>query len=319
MHKKRYRERLSHGGQEKRRIVFRVILTVVLAISFSVLFSFIGITLGRNADKGLDFTTPPGGSNTQLPEDEVTTAPDFDFKDVKKVKAVVLSLGKDDTMPYNTVSIHLTDGEGKLTYLSSVSSLMYGSSFSTTMKPIAAAVNSADIKSNAISACFKPFVLDDNQDFADACSLALIKELSGQDINEILLERHDVSDKLITEASEYVSGVEDIDLGILLPNSVFDGIVSEKEKAIKRYYSLFDFCVVDMSHISFDGEAEGTDGSDDALSSGYTEAYAIINENALLIAKYSLRIRFYAPTDEALEEVKLLISELGIESYDIIS
>ena len=321
MQRKRYRERLSYGARDKNKILLRIILTVALASLFSVLFCMVGITLGKNAVEGLDTTTPTEGT-TAATEEEITSANSFAFKEIENIKAIGLTLAREDRLPYNTVQIPLTDGEGKLMYLSSVSAVLYGSSFSTTLKPITAAVNSANIKSNAISVSFRPFELGENQGFADSCTMALIKELCDHDINEIVLERHDISDELAREAVKYVSEKDNTTLGIILPDDVLSGIISEKEKVIRKYYTLFDFCVIDTAYLIFPGEDEETDASFEEGSEVdgdvYENVYSVLNENTLLIAKYSLRIRLYATDDETLLKVNELIERLDLENYEII-
>jgi len=324
LHGKRYRERSGRGARDK-SVLIRIIITVVAALAFAVLFSIVGIKLGKNADAGL--TDAVQSTMPELTENpEGTTVPQFDFKDVPNVKSADVSVAKGEMIPYNTVTVRLSDSEGKLAYLSSVSSLMYGSSYTTTLKPIAAAVNGADIKSNGISLSFFPFLLESNPDFADACSLALIKELCAQNIDEIVLERSDLSNGFVEEAMEYVHSKEGISLGVLLSPDVLDGITSEKEKVLKQYYTAYDFCVLDFTSTPLGtGEAqteqESTTGDETSSTpeSAYLDIYSKINENALLIAKYSLRIRLLAPTVEALEEAGRLIEELGIENYEILS
>jgi len=329
---KRYREPSRYGTPSK-RILLRILITVISSLLVSVLFCFFGIMLGRNADEGT-VTTPDGESVTSSPKEEITTEPQFVFKDVENVKAVPIPVGKGDLIPYNTVRVPITDGEGKLAYLSSVSSLMYGSEFSTTLKPIAAAVNGADLKSNEISVSLLPFILENNQDFADDCTLALVKELCGYNIDEILFERCDISEDLLLRSTAYTGTKENVKLGVLLPSSVFDGIISEKEQIVREYYTAYDFCVIDLSDITLGKASEtgipadtGSSSPDGETASpeeekpspsAYDTLYAEISENALLIAKYSLRIRLCA-TEDGLEEALRLIEALGVENYEIVT
>lgn len=303
MQSKRYRGH-SEKGSAKRLVTLRIVITVVAALLFAVIFYLVGMRLSENADLGLstDTTTDTGSGATTGP----VTTEIFVFKDHPSTKSLDLTGAKTDKIPYNTVLVRLTDPAGKLKYLSSVSSLIYGSSFQTTMKPITAAVNSADIKSNRISLSFKAFSLEDNQNFADACSLALIKELCAyEDVDEIILEGA-VSDSLASEAASFVSSTAGKSLGLLIGADVFDGVDTEIEAAVRKYYSGYDFCVIDLT-----GAPLGESGS-------YDEIYTILTENAMIFAKYSLRVRFLASTKDGQEEALKLIEELEIEDYEIV-
>lgn len=301
MHSKRYRGHPENRASS-RLVTLRIVITVVAALTFAVLFYLVGMKLSESADIGLTDDT----TKDTMTDSEAQTTEIFVFKDHPNTKSLDLTGAKADKVPYNTVLVRLSGDDGKLKYLSSVSSLIYGSSFQTTMKPITAVINSADIKSNRISLSFKVFSLDDNRDFADSCSLSLIKELCCYDeVDEIILEG-DVSDSLLADAAEYVSSFEQKSLGVLIGADVFDGIDTEVESAVRRYYSDYDFCVIDLTDYRL-----GTSGA-------YDGVYSTVSENAMLFAKYSLRVRLFASTDEGREEALKLIEELELEDYEII-
>ena len=329
MHGKRYRESsIRRKGGRNNRIWLRILITVICAGAFSVAFYYLGMFLGEKAALEVPGdTTPPVNEGTS--EREEITTPQFDFKDIAGVKAVCFSLADSDIAIYDTVLVRLTDREGKLKYLSSVSSLMYGSQFSTTLKPISAAVNDADVKANKVAVSFLPFGKGvtgaKEKAFADTCSLALLKEICDHDVSEILLESAELSEEFVLSATKYVSSFENINLGVLIDSSILDFHDYKAEEILKEYYTAFDFCVVDLSHLPLENESgekqtTGEDVSDEnGEETSYKKLYSLITENTLIIAKYSLRLRFCAPTVEALNEVNRLVHELGIENYEIVS
>lgn len=314
-------------------MVLRIVITVCAAIAFSLVFCCVGVVLGEKADIG---TEPSDGGMPTVSSTDTSVSekedPRFEFKNVIARKAVTMPVASEDVSLYDTLLVQLTDREGKLKYLSSVSSLLYGSGFSTTLKPISAVINDSRLKASMVSVAFTPFArLNDTKEgaeLADACTLALVKELCGSDIDEILLEKADISESLLADVVECVSKYDDIALGVLIPSAVLGEIDSKKEELIRESYSLFDYCVLDLSDIPLGITPSQTETSSadtaeippsPSESKQYSELYRLLNENTLLIAKYSLRIRLCATTKEALEAVNSLVDSLNIENYEIVS
>ncbi len=324
-----YSRKRYNGGVTVKKdytVLIRILISIAIAVIISVFFCVVGITLGQRVIFEDEGETTPQTNGT----DEVTL-PAFTLKDVPEAKAADITLAQKGGVPYNTVSVPITDENGKLIYLSSVYSLLYGDSAPSSMKTIDSAVADANIKANKISLRFTPFDLENDPVLSDACSFVLFKDLISKDVDEIIVPVDGIRPSLENNILSTERG--DILLGASLDADLL--FEPDHEETIRRYYSIFDFVVLELSPDLMLGIPEDTD-TDTEVTPKETEAetvdgdvtdtpespdstvYSILQASAQTIKRYSLRVKISVLEDEV-DSVMSMLDALGVGNYEIYS
>lgn len=309
---KRYRETVF-GQEKKPNLLLRMIISVSLAVIISFGLIMLGARLGEKTQTELaPETTAP----------VITTdTPAFRFKEVEAKKvfsdATVYLLG--EKRP-DTVSLEISDENGKLNCITPINSLLYGNTVSPNLRPIEALLYEMKAKADRISVRFSPFINEGSQSYADLCSEAVVRALSeNENVDEIVIRLDGVSVELAKRLRD--SAGERVSVGGVI---TADDLLNEV--LVREYYSALDFLILDLTDLDIKARASESDSvtsditteAEEATDPSYSQSVeSAIGKYGLMMVKYSIRPRVTCKSEGELAIISELCETFDLCGYEI--
>lgn len=318
MHGKRYKIQKYRQPSSEPNMALRIAISIAAAVAVSFALIAFGSFLGDKVPQ--EESTDP----TEHTGNDTESDNSFVYKQIEaKYLGDFTSFADAPEDIFDTVSVCISDENGKLMYVTDINSIIYGDGISSSMKPVSAAIFDAAAYGKRISVRFAPFTSDDRK-IADYCTAAVIESLASLGADEVVLIAGDIP---LSSAERFSSEAGDaIEVGASIDTDVF-----LSESSLREYYTVFDFLTVDLSayEVSSGGktetETENPDESEVEIESGVEELpdalslRKFLSENRLTIKKYSVRVRVRCTSAEEIAVFLGLCEEFDLEGYEIVT
>lgn len=275
--------------------VWKVVLCIALGMGISLAVFFTGLHLNKELPE-------KGSSDAQTTAPETEDAkPTFQFKDVRKTVTAdkkALTLLPADQTSVDTVTVSVSDKDGKLRYRSAALNVLAGAETQKNLPTLEALVSGESVDGKRISLLYKPFSLEENTSLALNCIRLVIGEMCSFGVDEIVIDARDLGSTQIGVIATVLPNRENVQIGLLLSGDVLEE--KNSETLVRAYYLAYDFLAFDLSVYPLDAP-ETTAETGESAETETLELF--LKRNQLIIAKYSARIHTVAKSVQDIEKI----------------
>ncbi len=308
LHKKKRYKATSLKMHANDGRVWKVIICIAVGMAVSLAVFFTGLHLNTNLPDNTG-----DGVETTAPETEDNSKPTFQFKDVREAIAAdkkLLSTLPTEQNAVDTVTVSVSNKDGKLRYRSAALSILAGAEAQKELPSLEALVVAESVEGKRVSLCYTPFSLEENTSLALNCIRLVLGEMCTFGADEIIIDARALTRTQIEVIASVLPNRDSTQIGLLLPADVLEE--KNAEYLIRNYYGLYDLLSLDLSHLPLNA-SESTEETGDSTETGeVAETVTIegfLKKNQLIIAKYSIRIHTACENAQDAESV-IALAEL---------
>ena len=294
------------------------IISLIIAIAVFLAFIILGNLLNQKVSDNAEETEPPVYTHKTVQTKPQPVSPSYTVS-IKGRAFDLLSANPKDTAAsiaqsgYTAVSLNLSANDGALRYASEVATrFAYPmTSDRVDLASLASKLLSTGLRTSA-TLTLNSFSEDNNaaRSVLQACEAAIVCEVSGMGINDVLLRCPDIKQEYTDELIALAERVKQIDekaiVGLALTPEFLES--ENTSESIEKIISAFDFIAMDITKIP-----DGSDTSEQIHGVISTDKY-------YYILRYNMRMLLHeSASDEEAKAIYELMNANSISNWQTIS